>query len=352
MARAGDAVRSAAAAIAFVFATVLVPARANAHPLDMGYMRLEAGDALSVTLDLDVNVVAQLLHVEPMSIDRGVAAARATELATATYRMQPPQVDGQPCAWTTPAATLRGRSVSLTERVACPHGTATWELPFVKRMSATFQVLAKVRSGTGENVVVIDKSSSSLTIGTGATRSFAAQLWLGVKHLAPTRWSGLVPDGLEHLMLVLALLLAGGSLLQLVKIAGAAIAAQVAAIGLAFAGADPAPGACAVAFPVVAAVVAAAAIVHRFEHRRWIAAAIAGALHGFATAPVLDHSASAFVGFDLGFGFGLLAIVLAVGPPIAHAIRDAGVRRYGVPAVGAVVVLVSLAEIWRLASLA
>ena len=116
--------------IAMVAAAVclllLLSTRADAHPLDMGYLRIDAGETVAITLDLDVNVAAQILHVEPMAIDASVVAAKASVLAELTYRMVPPRADDQPCRWTAPSAQLRGRSVSLSEKATCAKGAVTW----------------------------------------------------------------------------------------------------------------------------------------------------------------------------------------------------------------------------------
>lgn len=328
-----------------------LPPRADAHPLDMGYLRVDTGDSIAITLDLDVNVVAQLLHVEPMTIDASVVTARAAELAAATYRMAPPAVDGKPCTWTTATAQLRGRSVTLGDRATCPQGKASWDLPFVKKMSATFQVLAKLKVGAEERVVVIDKSSTTIEVGASAPTTIGGELWAGIAHagLAPKEWRGpQLPAGIHHLVFVLALLLAGGSLVRLLVMIGAFTVAHTAAVALAFAGVGLPEDVVGVLFSLVIAALAVAAVSRRFERlsplvrSRWIAAAIAGLLHGFAIAPSLAHTPIALVGFDLGLLLAQLAILLALGPPVLLALRDASVRRYGVPAVGIAIAGVAL----------
>ena len=336
--------------IAIAIGIAWVSARADAHPLDMGYLRVDTGDSIAITLDLDVNVVAQLLHVEPTTIDAAVVTARAAELATATYRMATPAVDGKPCTWTTATAQLRGRSVTLGDRATCPQGTASWDLPFVKKMSATFQVLAKLKVGTEERVVVIDKSSTTIEVGASAPTTIGGELWAGIAHagLAPKEWRGpQLPAGIHHLVFVLALLLAGGSLVRLLVMIGAFTVAHTAAVGLAFAGVGLPEDVVGVLFSLVIAAIAVGAVTRRFERSRWFAAAIAGLLHGFAIAPSLAHTPIALVGFDLGLLLAQLAILLALGPPVLLALRDASVRRYGVPAVGIAIAGVALCWVVR-----
>ncbi len=329
---------------------------AAAHPLDMGYLRVGAGatgadDAIDISLDLDVAVVAQLLHVEPSTVDDGMLAARDAELAHTTYAAQPIRVGEATCTWERPAATMHGRNVVMTATAHCPRGAASWELPFVARMSATFRVLARVRAGSGKQAIerslVIDKSSPRLTIGAPPARSFGAQVRRGIAH-------GIPPAGLDYLVLVLALVLGGvgrsSSSLRIAGLAGATVAAHAAGVGLAFAGV-PSIGALALVVPVAIIVVALVAVPDRRGRAvrpdrpvrpvRAAAVIAAGLAGGLAIADGLDRTASGLAGFELGLGLAMMASLLAIGPLVAFLLRDAaaGARRRAV-AIGGLAIAV------------
>jgi hypothetical protein len=323
---------------------------AAAHPLDMGYLKVETGEAIAVSFDIDVVVAAQLLHVDAAKADAAVIAARATELAAATYRAAAPSVDGQACSWGTPIAQLRGRNVTIEETLTCPAGAVSWELPFVKKMSSTFQVLARVRTGEQEQIVTLDKTAMRLGFGTTAISApaFGEAAWTGVRHAGvfPSGW----PDGLDHLVFVLALLLAGGALGRLAGLAGAfgvmhLVGAMLAANGVAL------PATLQTAVPAFALTIAIAALIGKSDPWRTIAAIAAGALHGLASAPGMSGTSGtsgttiAGVGFTLGLALVQLAIVVGFAPLVAM-VPAAQTKRY-LPAAAVVVALASAALLVR-----
>jgi hypothetical protein len=189
--------------IAIVVLLLAVARVAAAHPLDMAYLRVERGtDEIATVFDLDVTVAEGLLKVD--RLDAQTAAARATELARATYRMATPSIDGTPCTWIAATAKITGRSVSISDRASCPRGRAlAWEMPFVKRMASSFQVLAKVNTKAASNVIVLEKDRLRIDDDSGeeSTTGIAGVLWRGG----------------FYLMFALAIVLAGLSLRAIIR---------------------------------------------------------------------------------------------------------------------------------------
>jgi hypothetical protein len=322
------------AAILVALAGALAARPAAAHPLDLGYLRIEgSGDRLAATLDLDVGAAARLLGAGAATLDAPALRARAAELADAALRRAGPTTERGPCGFTgAPAAELRGRTASLTVLTNCPSGfrSLRWPLPLVgdARMTPAFQLLVKAKLDGAELVTTVDRGAPELALSRargGGLRDFA---WSGIEHIgaAPDQWRDAggwrLPDGLDHIMFLLALMLAGGTLLQLAGIASGFTLGHSITLALSGLGLVRPPAA--VIEPLIAlsiAFVAAQALLGRGERRRWQTAAAFGLVHGFGFAGALHaldlsraELARALFGFNAGVELGQLAIVAAIAP--------------------------------------
>jgi len=133
-------------------------------------------------------------------------------------------------------------------------------------------------------------------------------------------------------------LLGGGAVSRLAGMVGAFGVAHVAGAAIALGGVTV-PASLAAIVPAAAAAIAIATVLRRADPWRWVAVAVAGAVHGIATgAP----SAGSLAGFTLGMSGAMLAIALAFAPLVPQE----RVKRY-VPAAGAVVAVVSAVWVVR-----
>jgi hypothetical protein len=333
-----------AARLAVAVVVVVVAARpARAHPLDVGYLHVGAdGPEITVTLDLDVAGAARLLATPVEGLDAAAIAARGAALAAATIRGAPITSERGPCTWAGPvAARLDGKTVRISDGARCPEpgaagannagGARRWRFPFVRdaAVSATFELLVKQTVGDGERVTLVDRYEPELVLATPATATgFAGFVWSGIRHIgvAPSEWSGRdgaqLPDGIDHILFLIALLLGGGSLVQLLAIAtgftlGHSITLALAALAVVR---PPAT----VIEPLIAlsiALAAAEAFVGTRAAHRWKIASGFGLVHGFGFAAALvslelssGDTARALFGYNLGVELGQVAIVLAVAP--------------------------------------
>jgi HupE / UreJ protein len=362
---------STVATVALVALTTLaLPLRtAAAHPLDLGYLRLDAQPgSVAAGLDLDLAAAAHLLAVEESALaaDAGAALSRhAAALADATLRRLPITSDLGDCTWQPDAfASLAARTVSVTARAECPSPAKElrWALPFIaeSRVSPTFQLLVKAHVAAETLVTTLDRNLVELTLPLGdasaAAWGFTDFVWSGVEHIgaAPEQWhdaSGWkLPDGLDHILFLLALLLAGGRALQLVGIAsgftlGHSITLALSALGVVRPPAE-------VIEPLIAlsiALVAAEAFLARPGNRRWKMATAFGLVHGFGFAGALGElglttaqTAKALVGYNLGVELGQIAIVLAVAPLILLLSRRPTAHRVVVRALSATIFVAGL----------
>ena len=310
---------------------VLMAGSAAAHPADVGYLRIDVdGRTAATVLDLDVNLAAALVGLDPHAVDDAGIRARAAQLAAVTYARAPIVADGAACAWVNTTAELHGRTVRLADRARCaaPVHALRWELPFTARASTVFQLLVKVRGLGDERAAVVDRAHPVVDVtGSLGLLDFVTT---GVAHIgvAPSEWrdaegGGLrLPDGIDHILFVLALLLAGGTIRQLAGTATGFTAGHTVTLALATLGVVRPPAA--LIEPLIAlsiVLVAAEAVTGKLPKQRWKVATAFGLVHGFGFARALDglelstaNTVKALFGYNLGVELGQLAIVVAVAP--------------------------------------
>ncbi|HEX7836749.1 MAG TPA: HupE/UreJ family protein, partial [Kofleriaceae bacterium] len=310
---------------------------AHAHPLDIGYLRITTdGDAVSVALDLHVNAAARLIGADPAAMDASTARRRATELAEATFRGAPLTTALGPCRWTAAAAAAVDQTASITSSAACPGPVRAirWDFPFIRqaRVSPTFQVLVQARLAGESKVAIVDRTRPSLELAATGAIGLSAFVWTGVEHIgaAPDQWHGpngwKLPDGIDHILFLLALMLAGGTLARILGIVSGFTLGH--SITLALSALHVVRPPAQLIEPLIAlsiALVAAEAFAGRFEGHRWKVASGFGLIHGFGFATALHQLdlstsdlVSALLGYNLGVELGQVAIVLATAPLILY----------------------------------
>jgi hypothetical protein len=311
---------------------LLAARSAASHPLDIGYLRVRSdGAAISITLDIHVNAAAQLLG-DPGATGAAAIEARAIELAGATYRSAPLTTPAGPCRFTTATATVANQTASLSGRAECPSPVRAihWAFPFVREggVSPTFQILVKAQLGGEDRVAIVDRIRPSLELAGAPDLDFASFVWTGVEHIgaAPDQWHDAggwkLPDGIDHILFLLALVLAGGTVFQILGIVSGFTLGH--SITLALSALDIARPPASIIEPLIAlsiALVAAEALAGRAQRHRWKVASFFGLIHGFGFAGALNELelstgdlASALVGYNLGVELGQIAIVLVTAP--------------------------------------
>jgi HupE / UreJ protein len=310
---------------------------AAAHPLDIGYLRIDAGGAaVAVTLDIHVNDAARLAGIDPAAMDAAAVSRHAAQLADATFRGAPITTEQGACGWTTASATLADRTVRIAGQAECPGAMRTlhWDFPFVAdaRISPTFQVLVKAELAGEDHVAIVDKVRPTLALTTTSTIGLPTFVWTGIEHIgaAPNQWHGAagwkLPDGLDHIMFLLALMLAGGTLWRILGIVSGFTLGH--SITLALSALHIVRPPASIIEPLIAlsiAFVAAEAFVGRFEGHRWKVASAFGLIHGFGFATALNQLnlstgdlVSALFGYNLGVELGQVTIVLVTAPLILY----------------------------------
>lgn len=353
-------------ALIAVTASALCSSGAYAHPLDLGYLRIvQSGTEVAVTLDVDVKAAGILLNATQPSApppDAAAVTAHASELASASYALEPIRTDGGVCVWSTATAQLLGNTVTVRSTATCPPGQCRWMFPFVRdhRVSPVFTLMVKQSSGASEQLTLVEPTRFSIELAApSAVREvgFTHFVALGIEHIgaAPNQWRSAdrgwhVPDGIDHILFLLGLMLGGGTLLQMAKVAtgftvGHSITLAIAALGIA----RPPSS---VVEPLIAlsiAFVAVESFMGKYARHRWKIAAAFGLIHGFGFASALtalDLSTrglvTALLGFNVGVELGQMVIVVALAPLILLAHRRSHLGRYFLKALAVMIFVLGI----------
>ncbi len=343
-------------AVALVVLATLVRVAA-AHPLDVGYLRITpAGDTVEVSLDLNIDAASNLIGVP--RLDASTAPGKAAALAAATFARAPIATPDGACAWKGATASIEGQSLRVRDTATCPtDGRRTWTFPFVRdtKLSSSFELLVKETVDGDERVRLVDRYEADYVLGT-QTHGVVELVLLGIEHIgvAPNQWRddrGVhLPDGIDHILFLLALLLAGGKPLRLLGIATGFTVGH--SITLALATFDVVRPPASVIEPLVAltiAVAAAEAFTGKWEQHRWKIASAFGLVHGFAFATAIGKlglgsggTAKALFGFNLGVELGQVVLVLVFAPLVTLAHRNDVARRYVIRTIAALIFLAGI----------
>ena len=332
--------RSVPVAIVIVLALARTAA---AHPMDVGYLKIdEQGRDLAVQLEIDVKAASIVLGGEatPERVRDGAAT-----LAGQTYARDAITTDHGPCTWSAALAERSGTTVRVTSVAHCPSATGPrrWRFSFVPehRISPTFELLAKHVVDGAERLTLIDRYAPELVLGGAAMPGFTHFVWSGIAHIgmAPAEWraddGGLeLPDGIDHILFVIGLVLAGGTLRRLFGVATGFTLGH--SITLALAAFDVVRLPSWLIEPAIAlsiALVAVDSFSEKLSRHRFKIALGFGLVHGFGFANALTQLAlptrelvTALFGYNVGVELGQLAIVAIVAPALLYAHRDPRLR--------------------------
>ncbi|MBS2031680.1 MAG: hypothetical protein JST54_27535 [Deltaproteobacteria bacterium] len=279
----------------------LLPAAAQAHPLDVAYLEIQAdGDVVTATIDLGVPVALEASRLgadsdlSPAGISKAAPALFAGTIGSGVL-----EVEGQACRWGEPVAAIDGIRIRIRAAARCADapGRLHYTLPFVESTAPTFRLLGQARLqgqkrdfqlGPGREVVSLD----------GPAPSTAPQLVRGAFQLA---------DGVGLLALLGALALALAGRERLAAVMALALAVLAGSLLGRFVPLSPRPLQWAAVLGGVALALESAWI--REPTRRWRFAAPIGLVLGLALAPSLPGMA-ALGGLGVAL---LLACALALG---------------------------------------
>jgi len=242
----------------------------------------------------------------------------AAQLAEIINKKITVTADGKPC--------LAARNTGLTQDFNCDH--APLELSVrddcMDTLGSSHHVIALITwQGVSQSfsfadqtrvTVIAIKPATSATSPVNASMSVGSFFFLGVEHIV---------TGYDHLLFLLALILCGGNLIQLLKIITAFTLAHSLTLAAAALNIITLPSV------LVEAVIALSIAYVAFENlypryaisKRWTISFVFGLMHGFGFSSVLreiglpqDNLISSLLNFNLGVEAGQLAAVILVLP--------------------------------------
>lgn len=172
---------------------------------------------------------------------------------------------------------------------------------------------------------------------------FGEYIHLGIAHIGATvsEWYGPqgfhLPDGIDHILFLVALALGSGTLWQTLKTAtgftlGHSFTLALAALGVV----HPPSRWIEPAIALSIAYLAAESLFHLNTRQRWKIAAAFGLIHGFGFASTLPELSAnrvqmlkELLGFNLGVEIGQIIILLALVPIIASMRQEPLLHKYG-----------------------
>lgn len=326
---------------------------AFAHPLDLGLVELSPkGPDVHVRLDVHPDVVHALVPfaaASAASTEANTSAIFAATLGATRF------VDGDipvTCTWGEPRATLDKNVVEVEATAHCPRALQhwTWEVPFVanEKLPPTFQLVTQLRDGGALGIA--DKDRAFVVVQPGGF-GLATYVHMGIEHIgvAPSEWEtdGKLhwPDGIDHILFVLALVLGGGSLWGLAKTITGFTVGHSLTLALGALGWVSLPGRLVESLIALSiAVVAAEALFQKGEKSRWKIAVGFGLVHGLGLASALTELrlpnaqlGKALLGYNLGVELGQLAIVLLAYPLVSWLRAPTNRVRVALPACAVVI---------------
>ncbi len=315
----------------FLALCLAAPAAAIAHPLDMGAVELKVeGEAVEESLFLSGRSWSSLVELGGAP-SQSELDALAPALFHATLGASPLTADGQPCVLQPVSASLEGIGARLVARGQCPAGARLRQrFAFLGRLSDGHRLVIQASIDGQPIQRLADRAVATASFERAPARGLGQMVALGIEHIF-TGW--------DHLLFLLGLLLAGGSLKRLLGVVSAFTLAHSVTLALAALQVVSLPS------RLVESAIAASIMVVAVENflgkgagRRWLIAFLFGLIHGFGFASALaemhlSHSgvAQALLGFNLGVEAGQAALVLPAAPLIALARRRALFLRYGLP---------------------
>jgi HupE / UreJ protein len=321
---------------------------AEAHPLDVGAVQLSVrGGDLTATLDLSAVMARRLLEIgEGLPVPESGESA----LAAATLLSGQPTLGETPCQLASTGTVAQGDRFLISVAGRCEgSGELRWSLPFIEKLPFSFRVLGRAQTAVADEEFILSSGHTELVLRNAAgSRRTPEHFWqfifMGMQHIGstPDQWWGPrglhLPDGIDHILFLVALLLTGIELVPVLKTVtgftlGHSVTLSLATLGL-------------VQLPsrwVEAAIALSIAYVAAEDfwikgpgNSRWKIAAAFGLVHGFGFAKALSELhlprarlVGALFGFNLGVEIGQEIIVVALLPLLWLLFKSKGFERVG-----------------------
>jgi hypothetical protein len=314
------------------------------------------GGRVRASLDLARSFMQDLL---PAGAAIGDATAFAPTLGSGALTL-----GGAPCSLHPTKLGEAGERLAIEAEGTCARdaGELRWPLPFIERGPPSFRLLVHANLDGVDQERVLEAGDATLRLAGPAQRGFGQFVLMGIQHIGawPSEWVGphglKLPDGIDHILFLLALLLSGVQFVPVLKTVtgftiGHSITLSLATLGVVQLPARLVESAIALSIAYVAAedVYWSVGPKPRRTPSRWQIAAAFGLVHGFGFARALaalhlprPQLVSALFGFNVGVEIGQEIIVVLAAPLLWLLFKWPAFRRFGVPACAGAILAAAL----------
>lgn len=337
---------------------LMVGRSAWAHPLDLGLLNVRPeASGMAAELRLNEELVRTLLKLPPGALSAPVLQSRAEELSKLTLGSGPLTANGAPCEWGAASLEIESNAVILKAAANCKAAPehVQWQWPFLTSPVTpdTFRLLARVKSITGEAVLSADPKHPELSFDGASQLTLGRAIYMGMEHIGatPSQWKTeegwRLPDGLDHILFVVALILGGGGFLALVKtVTGFTVGHSITLALCALRLVRPPERLVESLIALSIALVAWEALRGKHPERRWKWSTAFGLIHGFGFGAALleldlsgKEMASALVGFNVGVELGQIVLIAVLVPLVLLMARSKAWPKFIQPAIAIAILL-------------
>lgn len=288
-------------AMAFLFFSTF----SSAHPLDMRYLEIDFNSSNGkLILNFDYNPIALK---SSLSLDNLFALnnCRWLKINSSNISVNKSRITGE-CE-----CTLNHESLSL-------------KMLLIKSFSRNYQVVGRINIDKNESTFLLNQKIVEQNFALEQQKSFSNFIMMGIEHIGvtPEQWHNHIPDGIDHILFVVALMLLGGGLRNTIKIvSGFTLGHSLSLVLATFNVISIPPSIIEPAIAISIVYVGIEALILKKSSHRWIVSCCFGMVHGFGFATALEglvlttgKMIVALVGFNLGVEAGQIVIALIVLP--------------------------------------
>ena len=341
-----------------------------AHPLDLGLLSITLPEKSSVDVDQPVSAAfvleisseeaVALSGLDPLALKpEAVGAEKDLLFAASLGASRMILVGERPCIWTEESSvSVNQQRLLLKASALCPSYPLQWSMdfPFLARASTGFEMVVKLAQGSSHREFVARAADPRVEVSDEQNSTWMGFIGMGIKHIGavPSEWhdeSGVhLPEGIDHILFVIALVLGGGGLLNILKTVTGFTLGHSLTLALATLGWIHVPSRLVESgIALSIAIVAGESLFLKSSKGRWKIALCFGLLHGLGFASALSdlhlsgvNLLRALVGFNVGVETGQAVIVAVTLPFILLIQRNHTTKRYLLPTLTSAVLAIGI----------
>lgn len=332
---------------------------ARSHPLDVGYLQLSLNDER----------IQAVFQLNPAAAARFAGSENTQKFFLGTIGGGSFTLNGADCRWgeakISRGAGEQSENLEIQAAAECAGASESEEtkveihLPFLVTAESSYRIFGRLSKGEAETTFLLEPSHPKTEILLKTSGSFWGFVLMGIEHIGawPSQWhdeSGWrFPEGLDHILFVLALVLGGGSGLALVRTVSGFTLGHTVTLALAAMNVVHFPGKLAEILIALSIVyVAVSAFLGSAPAHRWRVAIFFGIFHGFGFASALEglslskaNLVKAILGFNVGVELGQLVIIACV-LPLLFLLKQSTPRAYSLTLRGSSLCIALAGSYW------